>query len=83
MKKEVYKSDLVDARIKSLGLIIKKNKVWIVAVFLLAGWFYWFEYRPEMIRKDCTWNAIEALEAGGKDTLDSYYNNCLRFNGLK
>jgi hypothetical protein len=33
---------------KSLALII-------LGSLILAGWFYWFEYRPAKIRQDCSW----------------------------
>lgn len=36
---------------KKLNTFILKNKTWIITILLLAGWFYWFQLRPAMIRK--------------------------------
>lgn len=42
----------------------------VVLLGLVGGWFYWFEWRPLEIRKDCNW--IEKT-AGGNDEPD--YSN--------
>lgn len=26
-----------------------------VAIFILTGWFYWFQYRPAKMKHDCSW----------------------------
>ena len=42
--------------------------LFILGLALLAGWFYWFAYRPARIKHDCSWvkrhkNAIPARPA--------------------
>lgn len=80
----------------------------ITLLLLIAGWFYWFQWRPAEIRKSCYPRAIEAarelyktqlelapgelsdkdiaeIKAGMhlKDSYESYYQDCLRKNGLE
>jgi len=38
------------------------NKLIIIFTLLLAGWFYWFQFRPSQIRKDC----VEIAKDGAK-----------------
>lgn len=33
----------------------KKLLLILLGMFLLVGWFYWFQYRPAKIRHDCSW----------------------------
>lgn len=33
--------------------IIKKNKVVLVVILVIAGWFCWFQLRPELIKLSC------------------------------
>lgn len=46
--------------------MVKENKKRIVfallALFLLAGWFYWFQLRPSLARKSCVKAATMAGE---------------------
>ena len=42
--------------------IINILPICILFFALLAGWFYWFQWRPAQIRKNCTW-------------VKKYYNN--------
>lgn len=39
--------------------ISEKNKMLILFLVLLSGWFYWFQYRPTIIRKECGVEAVE------------------------
>ena len=32
---------------------IKDNKIIILIIVIIFGWFYWFQFRPSQIRKDC------------------------------
>lgn len=57
--------------------VIKKNRNLVVFLFLLFGWFYWFQVRPEIKLKECqanvkekhteTWNDICSDKGGGND----------------
>ena len=63
---------------------IKENwfKVAIIFIIITAvtGLFYWYEWRPNQIRKNC---AIETEKSVLLSKLhDNLYNQCLRENGL-
>jgi len=58
---------------------IEKHKFFITFIFgaiILMVTFYWFEYRPDRIRRNCY--RIALLGTTEKD-----YQNCLRDNGLE
>ncbi len=50
----------------------------IGAVILGALAFYWFEWRPAQIRKEC-WNAMPSIS----DYNEKVYQSCLRLYGLE
>ena len=39
---------------------LKKNWIIILILLLIAGWFYWFQLRPVIIRKNCYSVAMSA-----------------------
>lgn len=39
-----------------------------VAVALILGWFYWYEYRPSEIRKFCAMNLIAETYENNSNT---------------
>lgn len=59
--------------------MIKENKkkvfLILLGLFLLTGWFYWFQYRPTKIRSYCHNQANGKPEStSGKSSLvDKYY----------
>ncbi len=67
---------------------IKENKSRILLIFLstilIAGWFYWFQWRPSEIRKECFKNI--SAKSGPENWTDSetnnYYRICLVKKGL-
>lgn len=62
-------------------------------VLILAGIFYWFEWRPSQIRKNCYDSAIKNpfnnlktfndTESERRSELNFIYQNCLRMEGLE
>lgn len=65
---------------------MKKNKIIILGtLFLLAGWFYWFQWRPSQIRSSCdqiAWDsAIKYYD--DREDYDWKYTQCLHSKGLK
>jgi len=78
---------------------IKEYKgILIIILILIIGTFYWFQLRPNSIRKGC-WNEIEKIKNGEikkegfnseqyrinegiQNSIDKYYENCLRKRGL-
>jgi hypothetical protein len=54
-----------------------------VGVALIMGWFYWYEYRPEQIRKECAAIMTEiAAKAGSSKGLSTYQNMCADAGGI-
>ena len=68
-----------------------------MGLVLLAGWFYWFQWRPISIRRECYKLSMEKAKNEWKrenpnrfeetlyypDDYDSYYDKCLNRKGLK
>ena len=58
-------------------------------LLLLAGWFYWFQWRPNDIRKSCYQELKDFFTQDENSDKFSYsagnskYSNCLVKNGLK
>jgi len=71
-------------KIKNMKKFIKENWLKVVIIFtviiITAGLFYWYEWRPNEIRKNC---ANETKKSVILSKLhDNLYNQCLRENGL-
>jgi uncharacterized membrane protein YhaH (DUF805 family) len=65
----------------------RKDTNWILIIIvisillsLIGGAFYWFEYRPTQIKKDCSWT--EYKTGKWREAKESEYEKCLRRNGL-
>lgn len=69
---------------------IKKNKWFILVILVIGGLFYWFQYRPSEIRKDC-YKEVEdmagevttLMRGTGKTGYDKIFTSCLNRNGIK
>ena len=85
-----------------MGEFLEKNKIFlaIIATALLGGFlFYWFEWRPSEIRKECysslqlSGGFVDEKGADGlpslkmmpvsSDKADEFYRDCLRQHGLE
>lgn len=54
-----------------------------VGVALILGWFYWYEYRPEQIRKECAAFVTRvAANAGTGNGLSGYQSLCADAGGI-
>jgi hypothetical protein len=53
----------------------------ILAVMILGFVFYWHEYRPSQIKKECFIEA-QSYEIHWELDFESSYKNCLRKRGL-
>lgn len=49
----------------------------ILAIVVLGFVWYWYEYRPSAIRKNCYQAALQTSD------FDLNYKSCLRYNGLE
>lgn len=55
---------------------LKEYKYVILIIILILGFiFYWFEYRPIQIKKDCYKKSQESMFV--------YYDDCLKEKGLE
>lgn len=69
--------------------MIKVNKfralLVLIALILIAGWFYWFEFRPAKIRQECSWvkHTTEAIPAKPAMTEEELKANGLIKNDCK
>lgn len=61
-----------------------KGKIFMFLIFflLLAGWFYWFQWRPSEIRKNCLKETIAQSKINSSG-LNTYYKVCLTKHGMK
>lgn len=66
------------------------NKILAIFLFvaLVAGWFYWFQWRPTEIRRNCA-KDVALMVSPNRDTAelqnkyDLFYETCLNQRGLK
>lgn len=61
----------------------KKVFLMLLGLLLLAGWFYWSQYRPSKIRTYCHNRAIENNKSVTSKYYESRYDSCLHEKGLK
>lgn len=84
---------LEDLKEKIKNWLIKnwlKTAVIIVVLIMVGGGFYWYEWRPTQIRKECYDSTIKnpfnffnnMTETERRSELNFMYNNCLKMNGL-
>ncbi|MCL5023506.1 MAG: hypothetical protein M1497_09105 [Nitrospirae bacterium] len=54
----------------------------VLVLLLAGGWFFWFQYRPSMVRARC---AAEAEKRADKDEFvyEIIYRHCLRKCGIE
>lgn len=70
-------------RIKFLNFFDRPFAFLITLVILIgAGLFFWYEYRPAMVREKCS---IEAEKRAEKDPFvyEIIYRHCLRRHGIE
>ena len=68
---------------KSNWLIVSLT---ILIIAMVAGTFYWYEWRPTQIRKNCYDSIITnpfSTELEQKSEFEYQYQDCLRKNGLE
>ncbi|MFA5124748.1 MAG: hypothetical protein WC473_02905 [Patescibacteria group bacterium] len=75
----------------------KLKQYWIIILLMVivgGGLFYWFQWRPTQIRKDCSVKVMQINTNGGLDQAfeefkqleqdyDNNYKKCLRDNGIE
>lgn len=63
-----------------------KRLIVVVLILLLTasvvagalGWFYWFQWRPSEIRKECS-NEITKLNNSGKNTAEGWFKGVIAY----
>ncbi len=70
--------------------ITQKQAIALILVFLLGSLFYWYEWRPMKIRKDCARTSFKIardkeikMTAEGINSIKLYYNLCIWGRGIK
>lgn len=62
-----------------------KVGVIVLMVVISASYFYWYEWRPNKIVKECNTESIEKTKKASEDqdrVYDFFYKFCLREKGL-
>lgn len=67
-----------------------KKYWWVIIIILVIGVvFYWFQWRPSEIRKECFNSALKSpilktlmSESEYRAELDFVYKNCLKMHGF-
>lgn len=67
---------------RPLAILKKPLVILIFAVLIAGGLFFWYEYRPSMIRARCS---IEAEKMANKNgyVYEIIYRHCLRSQGIE
>ena len=67
-----------------MGKIKQHTGLILIALLLLVAAFYWYEWRPSQIKKECHEGALVDVVAvgGSKEDYESFYKACLRSKGL-
>lgn len=62
----------------------------IIALCIISGAFYWYEYRPSQIKQQCSADArfdqraiSESNDVKRQEFINMYYDDCLMRFGLK
>ena len=61
-------------------------KWFILTIVVVAGVFYWYEWRPSQIEKDCAEGIIRVISAGKAGSVsatDGIYDLCVSVGGIK
>lgn len=62
-----------------MGKIKQYKYIIFIALVVLGFVFYWFEWRPAQIRKDCAERNKDKVYS---ERYSNFYNQCLREMGL-
>jgi hypothetical protein len=63
--------------------ILKIPSIILALFFLIAGTlFFWYEYRPRMVREECSL-AAEKMSSKDLFVYEICYRHCLRSNGIE
>lgn len=68
-----------------MGKLKEYKYVILIAIVILVGAFYWYEWRPSSIRKHCSRSVYEAIRETGADSsgYEKVYKICLSKYGIK
>ena len=60
----------------------KKEALIVLFILLITGWFYWFQWRPSEIRKECVPSGFGTTHNGDEKNLLAY-ELCIHRHGLE
>lgn len=69
-----------------MNMNIKNISIILLVAVILGVVFYWYEYRPVVVRKVCTQKAFELIEASDNEGMSRWnwiYSTCLHKRGLE
>lgn len=74
-------------KIKEILIKLNKYKVIILIIIVMAGLFYWFELRPNIIKRQCSWftyttqtEAVPAFEGVTKEQAEKKFTEMQKDN---
>lgn len=63
---------------------VKKIAILISITILIGGSFYFFEYAPKKIQKDCSDNLLAwSVRANDSDLYNKYFKQCINSGGYQ
>jgi hypothetical protein len=70
--------------IKNTISLINKNKWFILAIVIIAAAFYWYEWRPARIEKECNEAVLKTIwDNKANNYSEEGYKACVRSGGIK
>lgn len=70
---------------KSSLQFIETNKWLLLSIIVIIAAFYWYEWRPSQIEKECSAEVIKILreaKSSGSESSDRFLNLCISSGGL-
>lgn len=71
---------------KKIKDFVVSNKWIITLLVIIAGLFYWYEWRPAQIKKECGATIIK-MSSNGKtmssESRDDFFDTCVSVGGTK
>ena len=76
----------MESKIKNILIKLNDWKFIILLVLVIVGAFYWYEYRPAHVYKECTKKEINLFQDKSyldEKALNFFYSICVKGRGIK